>query len=154
MGAGVCDTKLQVVIVGGGHSIPVLTGGDSNLVDQDDLCRPECFEGVKSLVDSWTDGLACDPRLVLLGIHAAPLDYAEADDDDVVVGYCEVGASCKCLTCEEAEDECVETIGGMPVGRHVLMVCFMILRHSLTIVVDKPHKHVNKNNVQFAKALF
>jgi hypothetical protein len=131
--------------------MPVLTGGDSGLVDQGDLRCLECFEEVKGFSNSWTDGLTCNPCLVLLGIHAAPVDYAEADVNNVVVGHHEVGASCKCRAGEEAEDKCVETVGKMPVGCHALMVCFAILRRSLTIVVDKPHDHADKNDVWFAK---
>jgi hypothetical protein len=97
------------------------------------------------------DGLACNPSLVLLSIHAAPLDYAEANVDNVAVGHCEVGASCEHRTNEEAEAKHVEIVGGMSVSRHALTVCFAILRHSLTLVVEKPHKHVDKNNVWFAK---
>ncbi len=54
------------MVVGGGHSVPVLTGGDGSLVDQGDFCRPECFEGVESFDDSWRDGLTCNPSLVPL----------------------------------------------------------------------------------------
>jgi hypothetical protein len=108
------------------------------------------FEGVESFDNSWTDGLAC-VCLVLLGIHAALLDYTEAYVDDVAVGHCEVGASRKHCAGEEAEDECVKAIGGMPVGHHALTVYFAILRCCLNIVVNKPHKHVDKNNVWFVK---
>ncbi len=97
------------------------------------------------------DVFTCNPSLILLGIHAALLDYVEADINDVAVGHREVGASCKRRTSEEVEDKCVKTIGGMPLGHHVLKVCFTILCRSLSVVVDKPHKHVNKNNVWFAK---
>ncbi len=142
--------RQQSRLVGGGHSVPVLTCGDGGLVDQGDLCSPECFEGVESFDDSWVDGLACDPSLVLIGIHATPLVYAEADVDNVVVGHCEVGASCKRHAGEEAKDKCVETVSRMPVSHHALTVCFAILYHSLSIVVDKPHEHIDKNNVRFA----
>ncbi len=98
-------------------------------------------------------GLACNPSLVLLGIHAALLDYVEVNVNNVVFGHHEVGASCKHHAGEEAEDKCVKTVSRMPIGRHLLTIGFAILRHSLSIVVSKPHKHVNKNNVCFAKAL-
>ncbi len=129
-----------------------MTGGDGGLVDQDDLCSPECFEGVKSFNDSWTDGLMCNPSLVLLCIHAAPLDYMEADVDNVAVGHREVGASCECNSGEEAKDKCVKTVSGMPVSRHALTIHFVILRCSLSIVVDKQHKNIDKNNDSFAQA--
>ncbi len=140
-----------VVIIAVGHSIPVLTSRDSSLVDQGDLCHPECFEGVESFNDSWTDCLMPNPHLVLLGIHATPLDYVEANVDNVAVGHREAGASCQHRASEEAEDKCVEAIGGMPVGCYALMVCFAIFRRRLTVVANKLHKHVNKNDVWFAK---
>jgi hypothetical protein len=121
-------------------------------VDQGDLCHLECFEGVKSFDDFGVNGLACDPSLVLLGIHAAPLDYAEAGVDNVAVGHREVGASCECRAGAEAENKCVKTVSRMPVGRHMPTVRFAILRRSLSVVVDTPHKHVDKNDVWFAKA--
>ncbi len=93
----------------------------------------------------------CNPSLVLLGIHAALLDYAEADVDNVAVGHREVVSSYKCCAGEEVKDKCVKTVGRIPVGRHALMVCFGILCRSLSIVVNKPHEHINKNNVWFAK---
>jgi hypothetical protein len=84
-----------------------------------DLHRPECFEGVKSLDNSWTDSLACNPSLVLLRIHAAPPDYVEANVDDVAVSHCEVGASCKRRAGEKVEDECVKP----SVGCQLATIC-------------------------------
>jgi hypothetical protein len=81
------------------------------------------------------------------------LAYNKANIDDVAVSHREVGASCKRRAGEEAKAECVETVGGMPVGRYALTVCFAIIHRSLSVVVDKPYKHINKNNVWFAKAL-
>jgi hypothetical protein len=126
--------------------------GDGSLVDQGDFCRPECFEGVETFDNSWMDGVACNPCLVLLGIHAIPLDYTEANVANVVVGHREVGASCECHAGEEAEDKCVKAVGGMPVGCHALTVCFGIFCHCLTVVVNKPHKHIDEKNVWLAKA--
>ncbi len=37
-----------------------------------------------------------------------------------------------------------KTLSKMPVGCHLLTVCFAILHHSLFVVVNKPHKHVKK----------
>jgi hypothetical protein len=131
-------------------SLPILTGGDGSLVDQGDLCSPECFEGVKSFDNFWMDGFACNPSLVLLGFHATALDHVEANVDNVVVGHREVNGSCK--RGEEAKDTCVETVGRMPVGCHALMVCFAIFCCSLSVVVNKSHKHIDKNAVRFEKA--
>ncbi len=82
-----------MVVVGGGHFVSMLTGGDGSLVYQSGLCRPECFEGVKSFDDSWTDGFAYNPHLLLLGIDTAPLDNAEANVNNVLVSHHEVGAT-------------------------------------------------------------
>jgi hypothetical protein len=90
--------------------------------------------------------------LLLLVAIPNPLDYAEANVNDVMVSHCEAVASCKRHAGEEAKDECVQTVGGMPVGHHALMVCFAIFCRSLSVVVDKPHKHINKNYGWFAKA--
>ncbi len=127
-------------------------GGDCGLVDQRDLGGPERFERVKHLNDVGVDGLACDPGLVLLAVHAASLDDAKANVDDVNVIHFAAGAACEGSASEEAEDERVETFGGVPIGGHMLSICFAILGRRCTVLFDKPEEKVDKNDVGLAEA--
>ncbi len=122
-------------------------GGDSGLVDQHDLGNPKRLERVKCLGDVGADGLACNPGLVLLAVHAALLDDTKAKVDNVDVIHFEAGAACEGSASEEAEDERVETFGGVPIGGHTLSVCFAILGRRRTVLFYKPEEKVDKNNV-------
>ena len=53
---------------------------------------------------------------------------------------------------EEAEGEGVKTVAGMPVGGHPLAIRIAIFCRHRTIVLRKPLKHVNEDNVWFPEA--
>jgi hypothetical protein len=55
-------------------------------------------------------------------------------------------------TREEAERKSVETIAGMPVSGHPLVISSAIFRHRCTIVLCKPLEHVDEDNVWFVEA--
>ncbi len=70
------------------------------LVDKRVLRSPKHHERVKRLADSGAFGFAGNPRLVFLVIHAALLDDAEADVDNVAVGHPVSRATSICHTNE------------------------------------------------------
>ncbi len=76
-----------VVVVDRSHAIAVHASGYRRPVDKRDLCGPKCLERVKCFNNSGAFGFAGDPCLVFLGTHAALLDDAEANVDDVAVGH-------------------------------------------------------------------
>jgi hypothetical protein len=77
----------RVGIVDHSHALAMHASGYRHLVDKHNLCGPKRYERVKPLDNSGVFGFAGNPRLVFLGIHAAPLDDAEADVNDVTVGH-------------------------------------------------------------------
>ncbi len=89
-----------VVVVDHGHAVAVHASRYCHLVDKHDFCSPKCLEPVKCLDDFEASGFTGNPCLVFLGIHAAPLDDAEANVDNVAVslrvsratGTCHTGA--------------------------------------------------------------
>jgi hypothetical protein len=91
-------------------------------------------------------------RLIFLGVQSTSLDDVEADVDNVTVGHCVVSASLKHHVGEKAEDECMEAVGGMPISGHTLPVCFAILGCCFTVVVDKPHEHIDEAGRRHAPA--
>jgi hypothetical protein len=70
------------------------------LVDKRDLCGLNHLECVKCLDDSGAFGFVGNPCLAFLGIHAAPLDEAEANVNDVAVGHCVSSSTGTCHTGE------------------------------------------------------
>ncbi len=77
---------------------------------------------------------------------------AEANVNNVAVSHCVVGASPKCRAGEQVEEECVEAVSRMPIGSHLLPVCFAILGHCFAVVVDKPQEHIDKDDIWLAEA--
>jgi hypothetical protein len=126
--------------------------GDGGLVQEGDLGSPKHFERDNRLADVRADGLASNPGLVLLAIHPALLDDAEANVNDVDIVHPETRAAGICSSGEEAEDEGIEPVGGVPIGSHELPVCLAILSHCLTVLVDKSEEEFDKNNIKLAKA--
>ncbi len=93
-----------------------------------------------------------DPALVLLRVQPASLDDADPDVDNVAINDrvpCGVGV---CRACEEAEGEGIKTVAGMPVGGHPLAICVAIFCRRHTLVLCKPLKHGDKDNVWLAEA--
>ncbi len=125
--------------------------GDGGLVHEGDLGGPKHFECVNRLDNVGADSLASNSGLVLLTIHTALLDDAEANVDDVDVIHHEARAAGVHSSGEEAEDEGIEPVGGVPIGGHALLVCLAILGHRLTVLVDEPEEEVDKDDIRFAK---
>jgi hypothetical protein len=125
--------------------------GDGGLVHKGDLVGPKCFERVNLLNDAGADGLASNPGLVLLAVHPALLDDAEANVYYVDIVHLEAHAADVRISSEEAEDEGIKPVGGVPIGGHVLPVCLTILGHSLTVLVDKPEEEVDKDNIRLVE---
>ncbi len=92
-----------------------------------------------------------DPHFIFLGIQTALLDDAKVDVDNVAVGHCVVLASCKRRVSEKVEDKCIKAIGGMPIGGHLLPVCFAILSCHFAVVVNKPQENIGKDNIWLAE---
>ncbi len=125
--------------------------GDGGLVNEGDLGGPKRFERVDHLNDAGADGLVSNPGLVLLAVHPALLDDAEANVDNVNVVHPEARASGIRSSGEEVEDEGIEPVCGVPIGGHALPVSLTILGRRLTILVDKPEEEVNKDSIRLAK---
>jgi hypothetical protein len=109
------------------------------------------FECVDCLDDVGADGLASDPGFVPLSVHPALLDDAEANANNVNIVHPEARAPGMRSSGEEAEDEGIKPVGGVPIGSHALPVCLAILGRRLTILIDKPEEEVNKNDIRLAK---
>jgi hypothetical protein len=77
---------------------------------------------------------------------------AEANVNNVDVVHLEAHAAGVCSSGEEAEDESIEPIGGVPIGGHALPVCLAVLGCCLTVLVDKPEEEVDKDDVRLAEA--
>ncbi len=75
----------QSVIIHGGHSVTMLQGQDSSLIDKSNHVGPIFLEGVDRLGDWWDHVLARDPVFVLLGVHSTMLDDAQANINDITV---------------------------------------------------------------------
>ncbi len=93
-----------------------------------------------------------DPALILLHVQPALLDDADPDVDDVAINNwipCGVGVR---HAREEAEGEGVNTVAGMPVGGHPLVICIAIFRCRRTVVLREPLEHVDEDNVWLAGA--
>ncbi len=85
--------------------------------------------------------------------YTPQLDDAEANVNNVNVIHPEARAAGIRSSGEEAEDEGIEPVGGVPISGHALPVCLAILGHHLTVLVDEPEEEVNKDNIRFAKTL-
>jgi hypothetical protein len=67
-----------------------------------------------------------NPIFVFFGVHPASFDYTQADVDDVAIVHrvaCRARVGC---ANEEVCREGLESVGGMPVGRHSLPILFAI----------------------------
>jgi hypothetical protein len=137
----------RVVVVHGGHPVAMHACGDWGLVHKGDLGGPKCFEHVDHLNNAGVDGLASNPGLVLLAVHPTLLDDAEANVDDVNIVHPEAHAAGVLSSGEEAKDEGIESVGGVPIGGHALPVRLVILGRCLTVLVDKPEEEVNEDKL-------
>ncbi len=115
------------------------------------LAAQNHFERVHHLNDAGVDGLASNPGLVFLAVNPASLDDAEANVNHVDVVHLESCAAGVRSSGEEAEDEGIKPVGGVPIGGHALRVCLVILGRCLAILVDEPEEEVNKDNIRLAK---
>jgi hypothetical protein len=139
-----CD---QRVIDYSGHTVSMLRGRDSSLVNKCNWVGLIFIEGVDCLNDWWDRVLAQDPIFLLLGIHYTTLDDTQANVDDVMVincVTCTAGVGC---ANEEAHWEGLKTFGGMPGGGHSLPICLAIFGRGKPILRDEPVKHVEKNSL-------
>ncbi len=104
----------RVVVIDCGHAVAMHASRYHRLVDKHDFCGPKHLERVERLDDSGAFGFAGDPRPIFLGIHAAPLDDAEADVINVAVGHHVSHAAGIRRTSEKVEGKGVKPIGRMP----------------------------------------
>jgi hypothetical protein len=125
--------------------------GDGGLVHEGDLGGPKLFEHVDRLDNARADGLASNPGLALLAIHPALLDNAEANVNNVDVLHLESCAAGVRSSSEEVGDKCIELVGRVPIGGHVLPVHLAILSSCLTVLVDEPEEVVNKDNFRLVE---
>ncbi len=100
----------------------------------------------------WADCLTSNPGLVLFAVHPTLLDDAEANVDDVDVVHPVARAAGVRSTGEEAEDEGIEPVSGVPIGGHALPVCLAILGRHLTILVDEPEEEVDEDDIGLVEA--
>jgi hypothetical protein len=128
----------QQVVIHSGHTLSMLQGRDSRLVDECNCVGPIFHEGVNRLDDWWDRVLAQDPFFVLLGVHSTALDDAQANVDDVAVVYWVACSTRVGSTNEEAHCEGLETFRGMPGGGHSLPICLAIFGQRLPIPRDEP----------------
>jgi hypothetical protein len=82
---GVTLQHNQRVVLHSGHTLSMLRGHDSSLVDECNHVGQIFFEGVDCLNHWWDRVLTWDPIFVLLGVHSAALDDVQADVNEVVV---------------------------------------------------------------------
>ena len=129
-------------MVHGGHVVPMLQGWGSCLVDECDCVGPILFEGVDRLGDRQGFILARDPIFVFLGVHPAAFDYAQADVDDVAIVHRVACRACVGCSDEEVRREGLESVGGMPVGGHLLPILFTIFSRCFVVLRDEPIEHV------------
>ncbi len=122
------------------------------MVHEGDLGGPKWLERVNRLNDAGVDCLMSNPGLVLFAVHPASLDDAEANVDDVDIVHPVARAAGVRSTREEAEEEGIKPVSGVPVSGHALPVCLAILGHRLTVLVDKPEEEVNKDNIGLTEA--
>ncbi len=91
--------------------------------------------------------------LVLLAVHPASLDNAEANVDDVNVVHLEARTAGVRSSGEEAENKGIKPISRVPIDGHVLPVCLAILGRGLTVLVDGPEEKVDKDDIRLMEAL-
>jgi hypothetical protein len=122
----------------------MLRGWGSRLVDKCDYVGPIFFEGVDRLDDRRGFVLARDPIFLLLGVHPASFDDAQADVDDITIIH--QVACCPRVGCADEEACCkgLESAGGMPVGGHLLPILFTIFGRCFAVLRDEPIEHVRK----------
>ncbi len=129
----------------GSHPVAIHACEDGNLVHEGDLGGPKRLKRVNPLNDAGADCLTSNPGLVLFAVHPALLDDAEANVDNVDV------LRCPRSTSEEAEDEDIKPVGGVPIGGHALPVRLAILGRRLTVLVDKPEEEVDEDDIGLAE---
>ena len=83
-----------------------------------------------------------DPIFVFFGVHSASFDDVQANIDDIAIVH---WVACRALigsTDEEARCEGLKTVGGMPVGGHLLPILFAIFGCCLAVFLDEPVERV------------
>jgi hypothetical protein len=137
----------QCVVIHGSHTISMLQGRDSPLVDECNRVGPIFFEGVNCLDDQWDPVFVQDPIFVLLGVHSTVLDDAQADVDYVAFVHWVACSACVGSANEEVRCKGLETFGGMPGGGHSLLIFLALFGHPSPVLHDEPIEHVEKGNV-------
>jgi hypothetical protein len=110
------------------------------------------FELVNRFNDARADGLVSNPGLVLLAVHPVLFDDVEANVNNLDVPHFESLAAGVCSSGEEAEDEGIKPVGGVPIGGHAQPVCLSILGRCLTVLVGEPEEEVDKDNIRLVEA--
>jgi hypothetical protein len=90
-----CD---QRVVLHGSHTLSMLQGWDSSLVDKCNCIGPIFLEGVNCLNNWWDRILAQDPIFVLLRVQSTVLDDVQANVDEVAVVH-RVACSARMCVC-------------------------------------------------------
>jgi hypothetical protein len=125
----------------------MLQSWDSSLIDKCNCVGSIFFEGVDCLDNLWNRILTRDPVFVLLGVHFAMLDDAQANFNDItVVNWvtCSAGAG---SADEEVCCKGLKTFGGMPGGGHSLPIFLAIFSCGMPILHDETVEHVEKDSV-------
>jgi hypothetical protein len=128
--------------IDGGHAISMLSGWDRRLVDECYRVGPILFEGVDRFNNWWLLVFVGDPAFVFLGVHSTSLDDAQADVDDITIPHRVASRARVGSAYEEASCEGLKTVGGMPVGSHLLPILFTILSRNFAVLRDEPIEHV------------
>ncbi len=130
------------VIIHGSHSVTMLGGQDSSLIDKCNRVGPILLEGVDCLDNWWDPVLTQDPFFVLLGVHSTMLDDAQANINDVTVLHwvaCSAGVG---GAGEEVRCKGLKTFGGMLGGNHSLPIFLAIFGCGMPVLHDEPVEHV------------
>ncbi len=152
VGNGLAIRCASCVVVHRCHAIVVLDGWRGHLVDEGDRLGPVVLECFDCLGNRRRFVLPHTSALVLLGVHAAAFDDAQANIDDIALLHRIAG--CTCIRCANEEVRCkrLKAVRGMPVGGHPLSVLFAVLGCCLPILANKPVKHVEGDSVRLFHA--
>ncbi len=133
------------IFVNGGHPISMKTRWDGGLIQN--VLNDKKVSTILGRMAS----RARDPLFVFFGVHPASLDDVEADVDDVGIVHRVASAAGVASTGEQAVDDGVEPVAGMPIGSHSVAIPFAIFGGCLAVVFDEPEEEIDEDNVGFAQ---
>jgi hypothetical protein len=128
-------------IVHCGHTVAMLRGWNSCLVDQRNRIGPIFLEGVDRLDDCQGFVLMGDPIFVLLGVHPTAFDDTQANVDDIAIIHWVACHTCVGCTNEEGIARGLKPLEGC---QSAAILCRLSLR-SLAVVL--PYFVMNQSNM-------